>query len=293
MKENSFLKNLSVYAQLSKYKLSLAVVLSSLAGYYLQSNTLDFRLPFLAVGIFFLASGSAVLNQYTERFFDAKMERTRNRPIPSNKISPKKASLIAFLFLLTGSTFLYIIGIIPFILGIITVVLYNICYTRLKRKTLLSILPGALVGAIPPLIGFFSAGGTVMHQNIIAFSLFMFIWQLPHFWLINIKYGDEYKAVGFVTISNFLTEIQIRYLVFFWVLFSTSLLLLFCLISDSLNIDLFFFLALLNITFIFFFYILLFQKKGSGEIRNAFILINSFGLFIMILLIVSAILNVN
>jgi protoheme IX farnesyltransferase len=291
MKENKIIKTLSVYADLIKFRLSLAVVFSSVAGYYLFRNTADRRLFFLATGIFLLASGSAALNQYTERMADSVMERTRNRPIPSEKIPGKTAARIASLLLLSGCIFLCYNGITPLLLGMFNVVLYNVVYTTLKKTTILSIIPGALVGAIPPIIGFSSAGGTLFHLNIIAFSVFMFLWQLPHFWLIIIKYGKEYKAAGFATISKYLNETQIKYLVFFWVLFSTVFLLLFCVLADSLNKDLIVLLSAVNIAFISFFYRMLFLKKEPVEIKGAFILFNSFGIFIMFLIITVSILK--
>jgi protoheme IX farnesyltransferase len=291
MKENKIIKTLAVYADLIKFRLSLAVVFSSVAGYYLFRNSADRRLFFLATGIFLLASGSAALNQYTERIADSVMERTRNRPIPSEKIPGKTAARIASLLLLSGCIFLCYIGITPLLLGMFNVVLYNVVYTTLKKTTILSIIPGALVGAIPPIIGFSSAGGTLFHMNIIAFSVFMFLWQLPHFWLIIIKYGKEYKAAGFATISKYLNETQIKYLVFFWVLFSTVFLLLFCVLADSLNKDLIVLLSAVNIAFISFFYRMLFLKKEPAEIKGAFILFNSFGIFIMFLIITVSILK--
>jgi protoheme IX farnesyltransferase len=291
MKGNNMIKFLSACTDLIKYKLSLAVVLSSVTGYFLFSNSFNHHLILLASGIFLLSSGAAALNQYTERVTDSIMDRTKNRPIPSKKISEKIVLWISSLLLLSGFIFLSFNGTIPLLLALLTVLLYNLVYTRLKKVTVLSILPGALVGAFPPLIGFSSAGGTLLHNNIIAFSAFMFIWQLPHFWLIIIKYEKEYKVAGFATISKYLTEIQIRYLVFLWVLFSTCFIFLFFILTDAINKNMFIILAIMNLSFIFFFYRLLFAKKNAGEIKGAFILINSFSLLIMLLLIAMSVLN--
>jgi protoheme IX farnesyltransferase len=284
-------KSISVYADLIKYKLSFAVVLSSVTGYFLYSNTVNYHLFFLATGILLLSSGSAALNQYTEKRADSIMDRTKERPIPSKRISEKKALRIASFLLFTGCIFLYFNGITPFLLGIFSVLLYNPVYTHLKKLTVLSIIPGALVGALPPAIGFTSAGGSLLHQNNIAFSVFMFLWQLPHFWLIILKYGKEYKAAGFATISKYLSNSQIRYLVFFWVLSSTGFLFLFFILSDTLDKKMFIFLSIVNLIFISLFYRLLFLKREPLEIRGAFILINSFTFFLMLLLIAASILK--
>lgn len=285
------LKYLTVFADLTKYRLSLAVVLSSVAGYFLHHNTIEPGLISLVCGIFLLASGSAVLNQYTERSTDSLMERTMNRPIPSKKISAKHALYISVLLLFSGSLFLFLNGLIPLLLGVITVILYNLVYTRLKKTTIFSIIPGALVGAIPPMIGFSSAGGSLQNQNIIAFAVFMFLWQLPHFWLIIIKYGKEYDAAGFATISKYLNEIQIRYLIFIWVLMTTGILFLFFVFTETFNRHIFFLVSLLNLAFICSFYFLLFRKKKAEEIKGAFILINSFSFLIMFLIIALSVLN--
>jgi heme o synthase len=291
MRGNSMLKTLSSFSDLIKYRLSLAVVLSSVTGYFLFSSSLSAHLIFLTAGIFLLSSGSAALNQYTEKIADSIMDRTRNRPIPSKRISEKTALLISSLLLLSGFIFLSLNGITPLLLGFFNVLMYNLVYTRLKKITVLSIIPGAVVGAIPPMIGFSSAGGSLMHLYNIAFALFMFLWQLPHFWLIVIKYGKEYKAAGFATISKYLNENQIKYLIFFWVLFSTGFLFLFFTLTDAFNTNLFVLLSLFNIIFIFFFYRLLFLKKEQHEVTGAFFLINSFTFLVMLLLIALSIMK--
>jgi heme o synthase len=291
MKETRSSGIFSVAADLIKFKLSFAVTFSSVAGYYLCSNIADIRLLFLACGVFLLASGSAVLNQYTETKTDAMMDRTRNRPIPSGKVSGRTAILITMLFFISGSLFLYINGPVPLALGITSVILYNVIYTRLKKSTILSIVPGALVGALPPMIGFTSAGGDFTEARILAFSAFMFMWQLPHFWLIIIKYSKDYQAAGFPTIAKYMNELQIRYLVFFWVLFTTVFLFFFFYITEALNVNMSVLLILTNFSFIIVFYRLLFLKSATREIKSAFILINSFSLLMMLLLITFSIMK--
>lgn len=286
------LRHLPLVAELTKYKLSLAVALSSVTGYFLYSNNTDQSLLFVATGVFLLSSGAAALNQYTERKTDSLMERTGDRPLPSHRITESSALLISFVLMTSGCIILLFNGPVPFFLGILNVILYNLIYTRLKRKTILAIIPGALVGAIPPMIGFSSAGGNLVHPYILAFSGFMFLWQLPHFWLLIIKYGKEYNAAGFATISDWLSEREIRMLVFFWVLFSTSLLLLFFVVADTPPYAIFVPVILLNILFIILFYRLLFITESEGEIRGAFIVINLFSLALMILIIGASIFNI-
>jgi heme o synthase len=284
-------KNLPVFGNLIKYRLSLAVVFSSVTGYFLYTNAFDKRLFFLITGVFLLASGSAALNQFTERNTDLLMERTRNRPVPSRKISKYTALSISVSLLLSGSLSLLAIGITPLILGLVTVLFYNLIYTCLKKITILSIIPGAIVGALPPLIGYSSGGGSVFNPGVLAFAAFMFSWQIPHFWLIIIKYGNEYKAAGFPTVSKYMNEINIRYLIFFWVLFSNCFLFALCFIVEILNKNTFIFISALNVVFIFLFYRVLFSPKESREIKGAFILLNSFGFLVMLTIIAVSILH--
>jgi len=274
-------KHLAPFLHLIKYKLSLAVVLSSVAGYCLFSNSFGFPLFFLASGVFFLASGAAVLNQYTERAYDSLMERTKNRPIPSKKITEQTARRTSSILLLLGFSLILINGIIPLVLGVINVLLYNLIYTYLKKRSILSIIPGAIVGAIPPLIGYSSAGGDFSNLNILAFAGFMFLWQLPHFWLILIKYGKEYEKAGFASISSYLTEIQIKQLTFYWVLITTCFLIVFGILSEELSRNLIILFSILNAAFIIAFHRMLFFKKEPQEVRGAFILINTFSIVLM------------
>lgn len=291
LKTNNLFRRLFILAELGKSKLSLAVTFSSVTGYFLYRNSVDLSFISLAAGVFLLASGAAVLNQYTEREEDAGMERTRTRPIPSKRISPGQAIVFLMFLLIAGSCLLLSAGIIPFILGMLCVVLYNFVYTSLKKITVLAIVPGALVGAIPPVIGFATAGGDIFNYRIVLFSVFMFLWQLPHFWLLLIRYAKEYQTAGFKTIVKYLDEKQLRYLVFFWVLLSSLFLLLFVLIINEINNYLAGSLIVFNLVFILLFYRLLFPKRISWDSMSAFILLNSFGFLLMIVLIADSLLK--
>jgi protoheme IX farnesyltransferase len=169
--------------------------------------------------------------------------------------------------------------------------LYNLVYTSLKKITALAILPGALVGAIPPLIGFVSAGGIIFSTKIQLFSTFIFLWQLPHFWLLSIRYGKEYQSAGFKSISNYLNEKQIRYLVFFWTMLSSSFILFLALNANVIDSNIAYFLIVLNLAFILLLFSLLFLKRKTRDIWSAFILFNSFGLLIMSVLIADSLLK--
>jgi protoheme IX farnesyltransferase len=282
------MKTIGIFANLIKYRLSFAVTFSSVTGYFICSTTPDLSLLSLSAGIFLLSSGAAALNQYTERDYDSLMERTRGRPIPRESIDSRQALLISIILLIGGMTLLFFAGVITASLGLFTLILYNLIYTRMKRITPLAIIPGALVGAIPPLMGFTAAGGTEPGVGIIIFSVFMFLWQLPHFALIIVKYRNEYRAAGFRIASGNLNDSQLKKLVFAWVMVTTAVLLLFS--EAGLVFNRYVNLALIpvNIIFILTFYGLLFKPGSQRDTRGAFILINSFSILVMLLFILNA-----
>lgn len=275
-------------AELVKWKLSAAVAFSSVTGYFLCSGGPGSELPAVAAGVFLLASGSAALNQFTERKSDALMQRTMNRPLPSLRMSPARALLISAILLLAGAALLALTGLLPLILGILTVLLYNVIYTGLKKKTALAIIPGALVGALPPLIGYASAGGAITDTGILLFSLFIFLWQLPHFWLLLIRYGREYEIAGIKTIYSVINPSQISRLVFFWIAGSSLLLWVLTFFLLPLELPAALSLMILNVAFIIQFFRTLFNYRDEKNLNNAFILVNAFTMIIMIILIVTS-----
>jgi protoheme IX farnesyltransferase len=205
--------------ELSKVKITFAVALTTTTGFLLASGRFDEYLVYTAVGIFLLACGSSAINHYQEREKDALMERTRNRPIPSGRISPKGALLYAFVLSAAGSYLLYYSsGMLAVQLGLLALLWYNAIYTPLKRKTAFAVIPGAVIGAIPPLVGWVAGGGSLGDARAWIMAFFFFIWQVPHFWLLMLKYGEEYEKAGFPSITNIYTEDQIKNVTFIWVM---------------------------------------------------------------------------
>jgi heme o synthase len=285
------MKGLSILADLIKYKLSLAVTFSAVTGYLIFRSQPGLSVVFMTAGVYLLSSGAAALNQYSERKYDAIMGRTKQRPLPMDKIGHNEALAISLILIFAGSLMLLLTGIVPVILGLFTIILYNFIYTRLKRVSPFALAAGALVGAIPPLIGYAAAGGNTPDAAIILFSTFMFLWQLPHFWLIMIKYRDEYQLAGFRNFSKALDGKSSRLLVFAWVFLSSLLLFYFTVTGTVFSRPVNIFLIPLNVIFILLFYKLLFSTKGEKDVRAAFILINSFSLIIMIIFIINSFLS--
>lgn len=211
-------KYLKLYLELAKVRITFAVTLTTFVGYFMVDGVIDGILWWTLLGIFLLASGSAALNQYQEHHLDAKMDRTRNRPIPSGAISPTHALFFAFSLSAAGSYLLYwSSGFESMQLGILALIWYNGIYTPLKRKSAFAVVPGSVIGAIPPMVGYVAAGGEVLDPQILAFAFFMFMWQVPHFWLLVMKNGADYRKAGFPTIADVYTEKQLKSITYMWI----------------------------------------------------------------------------
>ena len=163
------------YLVLIKYRLSLTVALSAAVGFFLFQQNPDWSLFFVFAGVFLMAGSSAALNQYQERGWDKRMSRTEGRPLPSGTISERNALTGTLITGLGGGLLLVQTGFWPLVLGLLNMVFYNALYTPLKRKTIFAILPGGLVGAIPPIIGWTAAGGSITHPAILFLATLIFL----------------------------------------------------------------------------------------------------------------------
>jgi protoheme IX farnesyltransferase len=213
---------LSVILELSKVKITVAVAFTTITGYIVAARGYDpgFLLPTL--GIFFLACGSSVINHLQERHTDAMMARTRNRPMPSHKISFSSALMVAVIETLTGSLILYFCsGIIALILGLLAMVWYNVIYTNLKRITPHAVIPGSVIGSIPPLVGWVAAGGHLFSIPSLIMAVFFFVWQVPHFYLLAIKYGHEYTEAGLPSITERWSDSRTKKNIFMWIILTS------------------------------------------------------------------------
>ena len=213
---------------LMKYKVSLAVTFTTVTGYLIFKGNFDLRLLYTAIGVFILAGGTSALNQIQERKFDARMERTKHRPLPSHKITPITALIVSIILMLSGLSILYFLsGKVSATLGIFNIFWYNIIYTYLKQITSFAVVPGSLVGAIPAMIGWSAAGGTILDTRIIIIAYFLFIWQIPHFWFLLLKYGKEYEEAGFPSISKVFSQQSLKSLTFIWIIATSITTLMF------------------------------------------------------------------
>jgi protoheme IX farnesyltransferase len=212
---------LRVLAELSKVRITAFVTLTTAMGYLLFARRFESGLILAAAGMFLLACGSAALNQWQEADIDARMERTRRRPIPAGHINPTAALFLAVLLMLVGLFVLTSIGQQSetlLVLSGLAVIWYNGLYTYLKRWSAFAAVPGAIIGAIPPVVGYAAAGGAPTDERILLAAMFMFIWQVPHFWLLLLMVGDQYEKAGLPTLTQLFTSAQVRRITFMWVL---------------------------------------------------------------------------
>jgi heme o synthase len=211
-----------VILELSKVKITVAVAFTTITGYILAARGYDagFLLPTL--GIFFLACGSSVFNHLQERRTDAMMKRTSKRPLPSHKISFFSAFAVAISETLAGSLILFFsAGLVALALGLLAMIWYNLIYTNLKRITPHAVIPGSVIGSIPPLVGWVAAGGQLFSIPALILSIFFFVWQVPHFYLLAIKYGHEYTEAGLPSITERWSDRQTKKNIFLWIIFTS------------------------------------------------------------------------
>lgn len=146
-------------------------------------------------GLYFLSSGSLALNQVQEYKLDQKMPRTATRPIASGKLKPAAGGILAISFLFAGSHLLFEVSVTSAILGWLTVILYNGVYTYYwKPKWVYAAVPGAIPGALPVSIGYTATNPDIWSSESIYLFLIMFLWQMPHFWALALKFKDDYSA---------------------------------------------------------------------------------------------------
>lgn len=187
------------YSDLTKFGIVIFVVLTGLAGYatsFAIESTFDY-LHFLRLmgGLFFISSGSLALNQVQEYKLDQKMPRTAKRPIASGKIKPAAGLILAVCFIGIGADLLYQVSTLSMALGLLTVALYNGAYTYWwKPKWVFGAVPGAIPGALPVTIGYAANTDLIWNSESVYLFLIMFLWQMPHYWALALKFKEHYRS---------------------------------------------------------------------------------------------------
>ncbi len=185
------------FLQLTKFRLALSVVFSSVAGYLLAVDQVETKILIgLFIGGFAMVGASNAINQLIEKDLDALMSRTKNRPLPTGRMSTLVAAIIATFLTVLGVMVLYAINLKTALFGLLSIFIYTCIYTPLKTISPLAVFVGAFPGAIPFMLGWVAATGKF---GIEPGTLFMvqFFWQFPHFWAIGWMLDDDYKKAGF------------------------------------------------------------------------------------------------
>ena len=226
---------LKKYLELIKFNISILVLVECYIGYYLGLRFDGFLMVernslivffYLMIGTFLSSSGASILNQYFERNYDSKMNRTKNRPIPSGLIKANTALFLGIVLSFIGPLLLiykvnYLTGFISFM----TIFTYVCIYTPSKRITSLNTIIGSVPGALPPIGGWAAATGRIDAQSIMVFGI-LFCWQIPHFLSLAIIYKDDYKIGGFKmlpSVANHKSEVSFQILFFTMALIYTSI----------------------------------------------------------------------
>lgn len=190
--------------RLTRWRLALAVAATGLAGEVLAGGCTPASLTITATGIALLAAAASAGNQVQERDLDGRMRRTCHRPLPTGRLSPRQGLGIALGLGAGGLLLLGQAGWQPVLLGAAALGCYNGLYTPLKRRTPLALLPGALCGALPPLIGWTAAGGAIGDYRILLVATLVYLWQLPHFWRLADRHAEDYRRAGLPVLQEHL-----------------------------------------------------------------------------------------
>ena len=204
---------------LTKFILSFAVSLSALFAYIMAKGEIGLDMFIATFAVLLVAMGVSTLNQVQEYREDALMDRTKHRPIASGKISPTTGIVIAGILILLSVVIIYdLIGMMGVNLFLFSFIWYNLFYTPLKKKSALAVVPGAILGVIPPAVGWLTAGHSLVELEFYALAIFYFVWQVPHFWLLAMLHDDAYKSAGYPTPMNLFGRNSLQRLTFFWLI---------------------------------------------------------------------------
>ena len=205
----------------TKFVLSFAVSLSALFGYIMAKGDVGIDMFIATFAVLLVAMGVSTLNQVQEYKEDSKMDRTKNRPIASGRMTPRTGMIIAGILIVLSMILIYdLLGLTGVNFFLFAFIWYNAVYTPLKKKSALAVVPGAILGVIPPAIGWLTAGHSLMELEFISIALFYFIWQVPHFWLLVMLFYGDYKDGGYPTAMRLFGQASLQRLTFVWVIFT-------------------------------------------------------------------------
>lgn len=203
----------------TKFVLSFAVSLSTLFAYMMAKGDVRPDMVFATLSVLLVAMGVSTLNQVQEYKTDAKMERTKNRPIAAGRMSPQTGIIIAAVLIFFSLVSIYsLLGMTGVNIFMFAFIWYNAMYTPLKKKSALAVVPGAILGVIPPAIGWLVAGHSLMELEFMALALYFFVWQVPHFWLLVMLFHGDYNDAGYPTAMRLFGQASLQRLTFVWLI---------------------------------------------------------------------------
>ena len=206
-----------LFMELTKFRLSAAVTLSAVFAFVLAKGGDWALLGLCTLAVLLLALGVSVLNQYQEWEHDSRMARTKRRPIPSGRIAPSEALALSGALIVAATLLVFLeLGYPGLLLFLFVPLWYNGVYTHLKKLSAFAVVPGGLLGVIPPAIGWLAAGRSLSEPEFLALGLLFFVWQVPHFWLLMAKYDHDYRAAGFPTVVEMFGPVGFRRVLFVW-----------------------------------------------------------------------------
>ncbi|WP_309500073.1 UbiA family prenyltransferase [Sulfurovum sp.] len=203
----------------TKFILSFAISLSALFAYIMAKGEVSFDMLLATFSVLIVAMGVSTLNQVQEYKSDANMTRTKNRPIAAGRMTPQTGIIIAVVLIVLSLVLIYsLLGLTGVNIFMFAFIWYNAMYTPLKKKSALAVVPGAILGVIPPAIGWLVAGNSLMELEFIALALYFFIWQVPHFWLLVMLFHGDYKDGGYPTAMRLFGQASLQRLTFVWLI---------------------------------------------------------------------------
>ena len=205
----------------TKFVLSFAVSLSALFAYIMAKGDVGIDMLLATLAVILVAMGVSTLNQVQEYKEDALMERTKHRPIAAGRMTPRTGYIISATLVILSMILIYnLLGLLGINIFMFAFIWYNLMYTPLKKKSALAVVPGAILGAIPPAVGWLVAGNSLMELEFLALALYFFIWQVPHYWLLVMLFHGDYKDAGYPTAMRLFGQGSLQRLTFIWLIFT-------------------------------------------------------------------------
>lgn len=193
------------------------VAFSALVSYLMAAGVREWSVALtLWCGIYLLSAAASILNQIQERKIDARMARTRLRPLASGTLSVTDALLLVVGCMAAGLALLFAINVPTALVSFLALLAYNGFYTPLKKRSSFALFPGAISGALPIASGWLAASGSLLDPRLCSLLIFMVLWQIPHFICLAIRDRDDYKLAGLALIPDSVSTVQLVYLTRLW-----------------------------------------------------------------------------